>query len=620
MPLHRKHSVFPAASVAKTMYQNAVENGQARVSTSSVLYKTDVGMPEKHCGSKHISPWQIAINHHDPNNLAVKHPDPRVGPISAKYHRHVNVDMFKALPNPTRMPEKHCGSKHISPWQIAINHHDPNNLAVKHPDPNVGPISAKYHRHVAVDMFKALPNPTRMPEKHCGSKHISPWQIAINHHDPNNLAVKHPDPNVGPVNAKHHRHISVDMFKTAPEPTSADPSRRCMPLRHAVPLQRKHLVTQMIENPLATKNKYKHKFRYRRFMERKDIGNALVTSPPHGNAGKPRHSRKRQLKVNRTKPHQYPEHHSWTHVDKHQLSVNHEPKPYFKSRKKKRRSSAARIMRESNRSNKRQHRRRLYRMVRKCMAVQAPQPCTYNGAQESTQITQTPDSPTCTRKIKQIQVGNMNCMGMNHISAREKIIHMMKTHKLDILFLQETHINTNTEEMHEDYHFVFSTSVTDKQREDAMKKREEHQLRKGKGKGKGKTALELFNLDAEKLGTAVVYHKSIHAAKLDLIQHDNRNISISLRSMGGELNITGTHAPHAGRPTNEKLLYYRQLNNIALTQGRHKKHTIVGDFNAELLQRLPAETEHVGPYIFNTDDRSLEDLPQAQMENREMFV
>ena len=126
MPLHRKHSVFPAASVAQTMYQNAVENGQERVSTSRVLYKTDVGMPEKHCGSKHISPWQIAINHHDPNNLAVKHPDPNVGPISAMYHRHVNVDMFQALPTPTGMPEKHCGSKHISPWQIAINHHEPN--------------------------------------------------------------------------------------------------------------------------------------------------------------------------------------------------------------------------------------------------------------------------------------------------------------------------------------------------------------------------------------------------------------------------------------------------------------------------------------------------------------
>ena len=69
----------------------------------------------------------------------------------------------------------------------------------------------------------------------------------------------------------------------------------------------------------------------------------------------------------------------------------------------------------------------------------------------------------------------------------------MRTHKLlDVLFLQETHINTNTEETHDQYHFFFSTCVTDKQREEANKTREMLKAGKGRGKNTGKNQLQLI--------------------------------------------------------------------------------------------------------------------------------
>ena len=154
--------------------------------------------------------------------------------------------------------------------------------------------------------------------------------------------------------------------------------------------------------------------------------------------------------------------------------------------------------------------------------------------------------------IQSLHVGTFNCKGANHISAREKIVHMMIQHKLDILSLQGTHINTNTEERHRNYFFNFSTSITDKQREDANKIREQTTQGKGRGKQKGTSPLDLYNLDSEKLGTAVVYTEAINHAKLDVFQHDNRNITLSLRGRGTRLNITGTHAPQSGRPTQEK--------------------------------------------------------------------
>ena len=199
---------------------------------------------------------------------------------------------------------------------------------------------------------------------------------------------------------------------------------------------------------------------------------------------------------------------------------------------------------------------------------------------------------------------------------------MMKKHKMDVLlFLQETHINTNTEEVHDNYIFNFSTSITDQQREDGTKAREQARQSKGRGRNNGKNALALYNLDAEKLGTAVVYTHEVNQVKLDLVQHDNRNITLSLRSKGGRLNITGTHAPHAAKPQQDKESYYKFLRSIARTFGKHKQHIIiVGGFNTKLLRRLPEESEHIGPWIFNENELDIGDLPGPQLENRDMFT
>ena len=246
---------------------------------------------------------------------------------------------------------------------------------------------------------------------------------------------------------------------------------------------------------------------------------------------------------NRTKSPPYQQCDCCTPEDKHKHSVNMETKPILESRNKSRRSNVARIMRRSNRAQKRQQKRKFYRMVRKCRAVQAPQHCTDDGAQDGT-AKNTFVSQTISKidQIRKLSIESINCRGINHISALEKMVQMMRRHKLDILFLQETHINTNTQQTHDEYCFVFSTSVTDKQREDAAKIREDPASGRGfgkgkrKNKGKNKNALELYNLDAEKLGSAAVYHKSLDVAKVDIEQHDSRHIAIWLRRNGGHLN------------------------------------------------------------------------------------
>ena len=46
----------------------------------------------------------------------------------------------------------------------------------------------------------------------------------------------------------------------------------------------------------------------------------------------------------------------------------------------------------------------------------------------------------------------------------------------------------------------------------------------------------------------------------------------------------------------------------------------MGDLNARLFTRNPEEVDHIGPFIFNPDGHDMEDVPETQLENREMLV
>ena len=99
---------------------------------------------------------------------------------------------------------------------------------------------------------------------------------------------------------------------------------------------------------------------------------------------------------------------------------------------KRRRSNTAYVMRKSNRTYKRQDRRRFFRTVRKFSPVEAPQVGTYHGVQDDLSIDPI-KNPISIKKAKVTEtprIATFNCKGSNHISGREKIAHRMKTHNL----------------------------------------------------------------------------------------------------------------------------------------------------------------------------------------------
>ena len=84
---------------------------------------------------------------------------------------------------------------------------------------------------------------------------------------------------------------------------------------------------------------------------------------------------------------------------------------------------------------------------------------------------------------KRIKIAIRNCKGLNEKTKREQIAYIMWKREIDVFIVQETHINTNSTEIHDGCIFIFSTSISDKDREERGKRIEACKLkRKGERK------------------------------------------------------------------------------------------------------------------------------------------
>ena len=120
---------------------------------------------------------------------------------------------------------------------------------------------------------------------------------------------------------------------------------------------------------------------------------------------------------------------------------------------------------------------------------------------------------------------------------------------------------------------------------------------------------------------AVVYNTEIKETIVDVIQHDNRNITITTRMHGLLANITGSHAPHAHASQKQKHKFYDQLRKFADQFGKQHVHLMLGDFNARLIENLPNENSHIGQHILTAEGASIEHtLSLGQKQNREMCL
>ena len=297
---------------------------------------------------------------------------------------------------------------------------------------------------------------------------------------------------------------------------------------------------------------------------------------------------------------------------------------------KPKRSEAALAARKANRKAKRAEHRKAHRRLRKCHDREATYHDTYTVAQEcpGNHHSQTAPSDTpspITRKdttppkvpFTDIKLASLNLDGgINHISGRQKIVHLMKQQNLDFLALQETRVNTDSTKTHQGHTFYFSTSVTQEMRSEADKTRQTQNTLQTKTL----SALELFNLDAEKHGVGLVYSERMRHLKHDVQQLSGRLLVATFNTCPVKTNIAIAYAPHAGRSIKDKDFFYKDLQSAVSLLPKHEINIIMGDFNARLMERFPHEHDFIGSHLFRENDSTIDQLSEKQKDNRNRFV
>ena len=303
---------------------------------------------------------------------------------------------------------------------------------------------------------------------------------------------------------------------------------------------------------------------------------------------------------------------------------------FRKPSKAKKRSQTAILTRKANRKQKRAEKRKNYRRLRKCHDDQASHHASYPIAQDCSSknkihqntnpmpVENPPESIADSRlKLSNIKIATLNLDGgLNHVSGRQKIMHLMKQNELDILALQETRINSDSMEEHEGHTFYFSTSITYETKAEADSTRETQRNLLTKTLSE----IELYNLDAEKQGVALVYGPKLKQCKHNIQQINGRLMVATFNTAPLRTNFVVAYAPHAGRALGEKDTFYNELNEVMGGLPKHETNIILGDFNTRLLERLPHECDTIGQHLFRDDNYGLETLSEQQIDNRTRFI
>ena len=318
---------------------------------------------------------------------------------------------------------------------------------------------------------------------------------------------------------------------------------------------------------------------------------------------------------------------------------NKEP-THKKQTRRGKRSETQIIARKAMRKEKRRRARCEYRRVRKRWETLARAPTKLTLAQERI-LAEHPNpetnlrahdhnsAPQTERPLnttgRTLKIATYNVKGMNYISARQRIIYLMKKHQLDIVLLQETHINYTGKEIHEDFTFYFSSVIEDEQRKSVDSKLEDlaqRVKRKTITEEEAKRErMEILNISAEKLGVGIVFkNKILRHTEIDITSVSNRLMIMRIGSTPVKVNLVNVYAPHSGHNPQTKTDFYHSLTRIIQETPKHETNLVLGDFNARIMEVLPQEQHLLGDFIYREADSSINHLSQGQVDNRHRFI
>ena len=175
-----------------------------------------------------------------------------------------------------------------------------------------------------------------------------------------------------------------------------------------------------------------------------------------------------------------------------------------------------------------------------CHSFDVCRPCSDDSVLNALQHSEYQTQILGNKHLKEFNIASLNCRGLSSLSNRERLVHLMICHQVDILCVQEPKTNSNSVEIHGDFTMYWSSGVKDDDRNRAMEL-----SRSGKARLTNPSHNDIFQISKEHLGVGIVLSKSARKFLCFIKPISARNIQAQFLMSAGVFDVISTYAPQA---------------------------------------------------------------------------
>ena len=193
-----------------------------------------------------------------------------------------------------------------------------------------------------------------------------------------------------------------------------------------------------------------------------------------------------------------------------------------------------------------------------------------------------------------MKFATLNIQGIKRLGKREKVKYWMKKNNVNILLLQETHVNMNVREQRKHFTWFFAGSV-DK---------------------KDSTGKRVLNTEA---GVAIILNNELLNFIWDIQPISDRLITLTL-GYSIPISFISAYMPYAYKDSEDKEFQYNEFNEHQIQLQKKGPTYTGGDFNARIQRKQGTSEQCVGQHSFDPHNNTLAQQDENIVENRNLFI
>lgn len=203
----------------------------------------------------------------------------------------------------------------------------------------------------------------------------------------------------------------------------------------------------------------------------------------------------------------------------------------------------------------------------------------------------------------------LNARSLATTEKRNTIDAWANTHKVDIMFFEESKVNSNSVVETDNYIWFFSTAVKNEDREKRDKLKAANM----------KIPNELRLAITEHRGVAIAIFKGYKGLIEEVLPLGDRLLHIKMRNRNN-LHLIAAYAPTSPAETQIKETFYELTKQTINKIPKHEMLVVGGDFNAKIIHLEEEEELIYGKHYLVAPEGTLENTNTNTLENRRLFL